>query len=360
MTTTDTTPGRYDGLRAGFEDPLFDRFSLIVNAPALFNAIVTGIELGVFDELEREPGTELSALESVTGVGVGKLRALMLALCATGLVERRDGGYANSTLAQTLLIGDGPSSWRDILIGWQRIYYPAFGQLTEALRSGTNSALDAYRGEGDTLYQRLESSPETEQVLHRAMSAFTVQSLPGLLDNAGLQSAHRLLDIGGGDGTTARALAEVNPQLEITLFDLPGVAGLAETQSADVSRIRTVQGDVFTDPFPEGFDAVLFSHIFEVFSGAEIVRLARKAHDVLSPGGRVLIYGFTPPADESDGIYSSRLALYLTALSTGKGMTYPAEDYESWLREAGFVDVHTVSGLPFEHGLTVGTRREAP
>lgn len=358
MTFTGTSADGQAKLRAGIEDPLFERFSLIVNAPALFNAIVTGIELGVFDELERAPGAQRSALEATTGVGIGKLRALMLALCATGLVERCGPGYANSSLAQTILIGDGPSSWCDILVGWQRIYYPAFGQLTEALRSGTNSALDAYRGDGDTLYQRLESSPETEQVLHRAMSAFTVQSLPGLLDNARLGEARTLLDIGGGDGTTARALAHANPQLDITLFDLPGVASLAETQSADVDRIQVIKGNVFEDPLPGRFDAALFSHILEVFSEEEIVRLVRKAHDALQPGGRVLVYGFTPPADESDGIYSSRLALYLTALTTGKGMTYPAADYEAWLREAGFTDVHTVADLPYEHSLVVGTRRD--
>jgi SAM-dependent methyltransferase len=358
MTISDPSVDDFAKIQTGIEDTLFERFSLIVNAPALFNAIVTGIEVGVFDALQRDPGAELPALEAATGVQVGKLRALMLALCATGLLERRGDGYANSNLARTILTGDGPSSWRDILVGWQRIYYPAFGQLTEALRWGTNRALDAYRGDGDTLYQRLENSPETEQVLHRAMSAFTVQSLPGLLDNVGLDGARRLLDIGGGDGTTARALVRANPELAITLFDLPGVAGLAETQSADADRITVVSGNVFEDPFPGGFDAALFSHLLEVFSPEEVLQLARKAHDALRPGGRVLVYGFTPPADESDGIYSSRLALYLTALATGKGMTYPAADYEDWLREAGFTNVHTVPDLPFEHSLVVGTRRE--
>jgi transposase InsO family protein len=48
--------------------------------------------------------------------------------------------------------------------------------------------------------------------------------------------------------------------------------------------------------------------------------------------------------------------VYLTALATGRGMTYPARDYEQWLSEVGFEDVHTIENLPYEHGLTIGRR----
>lgn len=341
---------------AGTNDPLFERFSLIVNGPALFNALVTGVELGVFTAISAEPGLTLEGLAERSGVAADKLRALMLALCATGLVVRRAQGYANSSLAESFLAGDGLSSWRDILLGWQLLYYPAFAELTPALRSGTNTALGTFAGNGDTLYQRLEDDPKTERILHRAMSAFTVQSLPGLLDNARLEHARTLLDIGGGDGTTTRALAGRYPDLHITLFDLPSVAGIARNMTPDRSSIEVMSGNIFEDELPNGVDAVLFSHVLEAFSPTEIDTLLRKAFAALEPGGRLLVYGFNPPDDESAGVYSSRLALYLTTLATGKGMTYPASDYEQLLQAAGFEDVATVRNLPYEHGLTTGTR----
>jgi ubiquinone/menaquinone biosynthesis C-methylase UbiE len=335
---------------------VFDRFSLIVNGPALFNAIVAAAELGLFAALEASPGIGAAALAEHARVSPGKLRVLMFSLCSTGLIEHTaEGGYVNTELASEFLSNDGPESWVHILRGWHRLYYPAFGHLTAALREDRNSALDEYPGQEATVYSRLQHSPELEGVLHRAMSAFTLQSMSGLLDHADLSDVRHLLDIGGGDGVTALALVQRYPELNITIVDLPSVAERAATLSAH-ERISVTGGDVFEMELPSCVDAVLFSHFLEVFSEAEIQKLLAKGFAAVRPGGQALIYGFNAGKEETDGIYSARLALYLTALATGNGMTYPAHDYEGWLREAGFEDVGTVEALPYEHGLTTGRK----
>jgi SAM-dependent methyltransferase len=282
---------------------------------------------------------------------------LLLGLCASGLVERRDGRYADSALARDFLGGTEPDSWRDILIGWQRIYYPAFAHSTEALRAGHNTALRAHPGSEPTLYQRLAHNPELEAVLHRSMAAFTERSLPGLVEDPRVGSVRRLLDVGGGDGTTSRRILERYPDVTTTLFDLPSVAELASanTPAHLADRFAMVGGDLFADPFPTGADTVLFSHVLEVFAPEQIGHLLGKAYDALPAGGRVLIYGFNAPDEEDGGPYAARLSLYLNVLATGQGMAYPARDYGTWLVKAGFTGVETVPG-PYEHGLTVGTK----
>lgn len=351
MSADTTTPLPTAGLS---RQEAFDRFSLIVNGPALFNAIVAGVELGLFAQLEARPGIGAAELAEHARVSAEKLRVLMFSLCSTGLIRHAaEGGYFNTELASEFLANDGPESWAHILRGWHRLYYPAFGRLTEALREDRNLALDEYPGQEATLYSRLRHSPELEGVLHRAMSAFTLQSMSGLLDKADLSGARHLLDIGGGDGVTALSLVQRYPELTITIVDLPSVAERAASLSAH-ERITVVGGDVFEMDLPGPVDAVLFSHFLEVFSEAEIRKLLAKGAAALRPGGQALIYGFNASRRETDGIYSARLALYLTALATGTGMTYPAHDYEGWLREAGFEDVSTIDALPYEHGLTTG------
>lgn len=356
MSAYTTTPIPAAGLS---HQEAFDRFSLIVNGPALFNAIVTGVELDLFAHLETHPGAELSGLAEHTGVSPEKLRVLMFSLSSTGLVRPSDGGWSNTDLATEFLAHNGPDSWGHILRGWHSLYYPAFGQLTAALRSDRNAALDAYSGEEASLYARLQHSPELECILHRAMSAFTLQSMSGLIDNADLSGIRNLLDIGGGDGTTALILAHRWPDLQITIVDLPSVAARAAELSAH-ERITVAGADIFETELPAPADVVLFSHFLEVFSGQEIVTLLSKAFYALRGGGQALIYGFNASPGETDGIYSARLALYLTALATGKGMTYPASDYEGWLRDSGFERVDTIKGLPYEHGLTVGWKPGGP
>ncbi|MFE0045159.1 methyltransferase [Streptomyces albireticuli] len=335
---------------------LLERFGLIVNGPALFNALVAGIELGVFDTLAEGPAP-FEAVRARTQLPTHQLRVLMHALCATELVDKEDGRYSNTAVAAELLTGDGPDSWKHILRGWQDIYYPAFPHATTALRAGTNTALAGYPGDEPTLYQRLSHVPEREAVLHASMSAFTLQSMSGLLDHIGLAPGERLLDIGGGDGTTARELLARFPGNTVTIFDLPSVVALAEESEGTAAdgRITYQGGDLFEDDFPGGVDAVLFSHCLEVLSPERILVLLRKAHAALRPGGRLFIYGFTLN-DQERGVYSARLSLYLTVLATGQGLAYPVEEYERLMREAGFPSVEAITGLPYEHSLMVATK----
>lgn len=352
---------RYSAISTDSEDDqLYQRFQFLVNAPALFNAVTTAVELDIFRFLADHVGATAEQLREFTGLPAHQLRVLLQAVCATGLLRRNGEGYANSAVAERLLASDSPDSWRHILVGWKEIYYPAFADMTTALKAGTNTALGRFPGEEPTLYQRLSRFPRLEAAFHRAMTAFTLRSLPGLLEHADLSATRHLLDVGGGDGATTAHLLERYPELRATVFDIPSVADLAtsalSTRFGD--RVDFHPGDLFADEFPPGPDAVLFSHVLEIFSSEQIVALLTKAHDVLPPGGRVLVYGFNVSDDETAGMFSARLSLYLNILASGQGMAYPAKDYEEWLRRAGFQDVETIGGLDFEHGLTTGLKAQ--
>ncbi|WAP60388.1 methyltransferase [Streptomyces sp. S465] len=340
------------------DDPVYERFRFLVNAPALFNAVATAAELDVFALLATSPGATFEEIGAEVPVPAHQLRVLLQAVCATGLLEKEDGRYRNSPVAAELLAPDTPDSWRHILLGWKEVYYPAFARMTEALRAGRNVALDDHPGDEPTLYQRLSHNPELEAVFHRAMSAFTLRSADALVDRPELAGVRHLLDVGGGDGTTSLRLAARYPRLRLTVFDMPSVSALARDNTApDVSdRVRTHPGDIFADVFPEGADAVLFSHVLEIFAEEQIVHLLRKAYDALPSGGRVFVYGFNVSDDETSGLFSARLGLYFNVLASGQGMAYPAKDYETWLRRVGFTEVRTIGGLPYEHGLTLGTK----
>ena len=340
-------------------DRVYERFHLIVNGPALFNALVAGLELDVFGYLSRNPESTFEDLEHFTKIPPHKLRVLMLALCATELIERHDGKYSNSAAAEDLLGEDGPDSWRQTLIGWQRVQYPGFPYTTSALRTGTNTALSEYEGTEPTLYQRLGRDPELEAVFHASMASFTMATMEGLLGNAELASVGHLLDIGGGDGTTAMRFAERHPAAKVTVFDQPSVKDLAgrTTLAPGTDRVAFYGGNMFDDDFPRGADAILFSHVLEIFSAEQIVFLLSKAFDALPAGGKVFIYGFNASDDEQGGVYAARLSLYMNVLATGNGMAYPRKDFETWLRQAGSGDVKSYPGLPYEHGLIMGVKK---
>jgi ubiquinone/menaquinone biosynthesis C-methylase UbiE len=329
-----------------------------MNAPALFNAAATAAELHLFIFLSENPNSDFEAIREFTGVPTHQLRVLLQAVCAAGLMERKGGRYRNSAVAEDLLASDEPDSWTHVLIGWKEIYYPALGQMTKALKAGTNTALESYPGDEPTLYKRLTHNPELEAIFHKAMAAFTLRSINDLVEREEFATVRHLLDIGGGDSTTTARLLQRYPNLRSTVFDQPSVSQLAHDKEAQnyLDRIDLHTGDFFADPFPEGPDAVLFSHVLGIFSAEEIRTLLQKAYDILPSGGRVFIYDYNVTNEETTGIYGARLGLYFNILASGTGMAYPAEDFEGWLTNVGFGDVKTISGLDYEHGFHMGTK----
>ncbi|KUN95694.1 methyltransferase [Streptomyces caeruleatus] len=340
------------------DDPVLERFHFLVNAPALFNAVATAVDLDIFGFLSRQGPAGFQEIHEQVDVPAHQLRVLLQGVCATGLLTRDEGRYANSAVAEDLLASDAEDSWSHILLGWRDIYYPAFGHMTMALRAGTNTALADHPGDEPTLYQRLSRNPELEAVFHRAMSAFTLRSVDALVARQEFSSVRHLLDIGGGDGTTSARLSDRYPDMRITVFDIPSVSRLAEdkTTARFGGQVALCPGDIFVDPFPQGADGVLFSHVLEIFSEDVILGQLKKAYDALPSGGRVFVYGYNVSDDETDGIFSARLGLYFNVLASGQGMAYPAKDYEAWLSRVGFTDVRTATGLPYEHGLSMGVK----
>ncbi len=360
-----SAPTRSSGLRTEVVSALYtpddeavlDRFHFLMNAPALFNAMATAVELRIFHYLAEHGGSTFTEIREFTGLPAHQLRVLLQAVCTTGLLRRTDGAYTNAPVAEDLLASDAEDSWTHIVIGWKEFYYPAFAELTKALRSGTNTALAAYPGDEPTLYGRLAHTPDREAVFHRAMTAFTLRSVDALVERPEFGTVSHILDIGGGDGATSSRLVAHHPGLRSTVFDLPSVSKLGDgAATAFPDRVDLHPGDMFDDAFPTGADAVLFSHVLEIFSEEQILGLLKRAYDALPDGGRVFIYGYNVSDDETDGIFGARLGLYFNVLASGQGMAYPARDYEEWLRQTGFHDVGTVRDMPYEHGLSMGTR----
>ncbi|HEX4832642.1 MAG TPA: methyltransferase [Trebonia sp.] len=348
-TATDTMPG-------------FDRLALIASGPAFFSAVVAGLELDIFRLLSQRPGATCDELAQAVAAPRHQLRVLMLTLCATGLVRRSDGRYWNAEVAEAYLAPDGPDSWRHVFLSRQVTDYPGFPRTTEAIRTGTNAGLDAHDGDGATLYERLAADAGMQSTLHASVRAFTLRTLPALLGRPELGAVRSLLDVGGGTGTVAEAIATRFPGTAVTVFDLPSMAGeiAARADRAQAGgRLRLHPGDLFADPFPAGIDGVLFCHVLEICSPAQVRALLAKAYDAVPAGGTALIYSFTAPDDENDGVLAAQLSLYLNVLATGTGMAYPAREYAGWLSEAGWQQVQVHAGLPYEHSLIVATKPAA-
>lgn len=308
---------------------------------AAFQAYVAAAKLNLFGVLADKPGLDKAELAKVLGVSEHPARVLLLACCTYGLIERRDGLYYNSNMAELFLT---PKSLFNILAFTKYcdvVQYKAFQFLAESLKSESNLGVQTLPGSGDSLYKRLAESPELERIFQDGMAPKNRDARELLFDSGEFREVRHLLDVGGGPGLIASLLKIEFPQLAITLFDLPSVCERAAAvfEERGLTGLVTQPGDFFRDPFPKGVDGILFSHLLEIFSEEKILSLLTKAFDALPKNGRLFIYGMACDDDESGGDMAAWGSLYFYVLASGEGMMYPVADYRTWLKAVGFSSV---------------------
>jgi ubiquinone/menaquinone biosynthesis C-methylase UbiE len=299
-------------------------------------------ELGLVALFDGNADRALTFEQLVEGTGLPphSLRLLLLSGCAFGLL-RKHAPDARYSLAGELATS-GHALPDDF--GWiRRVYLPSWAHLSESLRNGVNAGLNVLPGSGGTLYERLPNYPELEQVFSRARGQTVVhRRLPLLLGALGtIPTFNHVLDVGGGDGTTARAIAAAYDHVRVTVLDLPSVAALGRNDAASLTqnRVEFVGGDAFAGEWPSGVDVVVFSAFLEIFSAERIQAALRQAYASLPVGGCLLINQTFCNDDETGPLWPAVLSLYFLNLASGEGMCYPASDFERWCLDAGFASV---------------------
>lgn len=152
-----------------------------------------------------------------------------------------------------------------------------------------------------------------------------------------LGKTRRLLDIGGGSGVYACALAANAPHLEAVVLEQAPVDAIARERIGErglAERVAVATGDMFTDPWPGDADGHLFSNVMHDWDEPEILALLRRSRESLADGGHVLVHETFLDADKCGPLPVAEYSCIL-AHST-QGRCYSVAEMERLLAEAGF------------------------
>lgn len=307
-----------------WEGPEYAKLRPMVFGYAMFETLFAACELDLFAKLSRQPGMTADELALALDLPSHSTRLLLLTCSSMELVVKNGDRYYNSYVSEKILIPGKPKCAIPFVRSGQFLQYKGFYHLLAALRQETNAGLEEYR-EGH-LYDRMSANPELEGVLYEVMAAIWELSHPGLNDIAELREVKHLLDVGGGNAVVASHVHDKYPHLRISVLDRPTACVRARRTIAERGKegaIDTIPGSMFTTPFPQGPDAIIYSHILEELTPADRQQLIAKAYAALPSGGRLFAFDFTCRDDERGELYGARISLYFLVNATGSGMAFP-------------------------------------
>lgn len=301
----------------------------LCNAFCDAKALLTAVELDLFTKLHAGSATEEQLRKSLAlhGRGLGDFLNLLVAL---GLLEKEGDRYRNAAGADRYLVTNLPTYVGGFMHRANNNLYPAWGLLTEALKTGKPQA------EGD--FEQVIANPKVLGQFIRMMDALTQVLGPQLIEAFEWSEFKTMLDIGGCRGNMASQIVKANPDLYGHVFDLPPMKPFFTEHMATLGltdRLEFHGGNVFHDDLPSA-DLVVLGHILHDFDCDHRKRILQKAAASVNPGGTLLVYDRMLDEDPRH-VENLVISIDMLLVSDG-GSEYPASEVRTHAAEVGFTD----------------------
>jgi hypothetical protein len=322
----------------------------IAFAPLAFQAVRALLELGILRKVSDAGDSGLTRREAadLTGVsayGAGTLLEMALALRVVRL--RPD---SSPDTEERFVLGK---------IGWflleddmgrvnlnfvNDVCYQGAGLLAESVKTGKPEGLSLFGTQWKTIYEALPSLPEKARKSWFEFDHFySDRAFPEALPIVFARKPRKLFDIGGNTAKWAIRCCAYDPDVEVTIIDLPAQTAAAEQNVAAAgfgNRIKIYPCNAL-DPeavFPAGADAVWMSQFLDCFSLEEVTGILTKIKSAV--GDETDVFVLEPLWDmqrfEASAYSLLATSLYFTCMANGNSKMYRFKELAEAVESAGF------------------------
>lgn len=330
----------------------------IAYAPVVFQATRALRNTGILQLIEQhKEGLTMAQVVEETKLPEYGVRVLLEAALGIGLLIIRDDVYKTTKTAWFVLHDDMTRVNMDFV---QDVCYKGLFYLEDSIHTGKPEGLKVF-GEFNTVYEALAQLPDQVRKSWFAFDHFYSDSVfQGILPLIFKNKPKSILDIGGNTGKWAKQCVGYNPDVVVTMMDLPGQLNTAKQQIADLpfaDRIKFHEGNVLDENviFPSNYDAVWLSQFLDCFSDEEITSILLRCKKSLLPDGKIYILeAFWDRQRYKASAFSlQQTSLYFTAIANGNSQMYHADVFIKAVKAAGLEVIEEVDDLGVSHTLLV-------
>jgi hypothetical protein len=285
--------------------------------------------------LLRDGPRPLDEIASATRAHQDSLGRLLSALCTIGICTQGNGRYGLTDVGAAL-DDRSENSLRAWAIFEGETLTRNWSGLLETVMSGRTAAELA--GAADS-FELMARTPERIRVFNAAMVDLTRTVIPAVLQAYDFSRVSHLLDVGGGIGELAAAVASRYPGLRATVLDLARCKAPAADlfAKAGVSEhVDFVAGDFF-QAVPAMADLILLKSVIHDWNDERSLLILRNCRKALPQHGTLLLIERIMPQQPSQSVEDRAVVMSDLNMMRGPGgCERTIEAYHRLLKDAGF------------------------
>ena len=321
----------------------------IAFSPMTFQAVRAMLELGILQLIEDagDSGIKANQLAEKSGVSLYGINLLCEIALGMGVIKLSSDSTFESDERYVL----GKTGWmllEDDLTKanfWftNDICYQGAWDLLASIKSGKPEGLKVFGDKWTTIYEALSSLPERAKKSWFDFDHFYSDiAFPDALPIVFEKKPGLLVDIGGNTAKWAISCCKYDPDVHVTIMDLPGQTAVAEKNAEAAGfakRISTQAGNILdqSDLLPAGADAVWMSQFLDCFSLHQITKIAKKIYACVD--NNCSVYVLEPLWDKQRFMASSyslqATSLYFTCMANGNSKMYRYGELVQAIEESG-------------------------
>ncbi|HOY31964.1 MAG TPA: methyltransferase [Bacteroidales bacterium] len=293
--------------------------------------ILTAYELDIFSHVAPD-GTCSEVVSQKIRSDARATDRLMNALCAIGLLKKRNEKFFNTSFSAQYLSKKSPK----YLYGLMHTanMWDTWSTMTVMVKTGNNQ-------KDNVISRNDENWPDS---FIGAMHERAILQSKLVLDKLDLTDVRHFFDIGGGSGAYAMEFVKRSPEHKATVFDLPGIIPITKKyvkKEGLTKQFRFICGDYNKNSLGNSYDLVFLSAIIHINSPSQNQMLLKKCFRALNPGGTIIIQDHIMDKDRTSPFDGAMFALNML-VSTESGDTYTESEISAWLKNAGFAGIHRI------------------
>ncbi|MDD6701308.1 MAG: class I SAM-dependent methyltransferase [Muribaculaceae bacterium] len=318
----------------------------IAFGPVIFQTARIMLDLGILDMI-RDSINGLTIDEVAQNANISKYAVKCLleaSLCIGIILIDPDTDRFSISKTGWFLIND-PATRVNINFN-HLVNYRGWYHLEESLLENRPAGLKTL-GEWPTIYEGLSSLSDKVKDSWFAFDHFySDNSFDQALDIVFAEHPITLLDVGGNTGRWALKCVEHNPDVHVTILDLPQQIALMQENIKEHPGADRISGiglnllDPNTSmPADHKFDAVWMSQFLDCFNEEQIVSILKRASNALTPDSNLFIMEtfWDRQRFEPAALCLTLTSLYFTAMANGNSKMYHSDDLIRLVKKAGLV-----------------------